>query len=87
MPPGPGLDPPLAYSITTLQTVYRGSRRGAYWFVGFLTAMRQEVTRAHKGWSLDSVMLHNDVTKWAREDITNPPSVSIHLLPAFKPSA
>jgi len=38
--------------------------------------MRQEVTRAHKGWSLDSVMLHNDVTKWAREDINNPPAVS-----------
>ena len=44
---------------------------------GFLTAMRQEVTRAHKGWSLDSVMLHNDVTKFAREDINNPPPVSI----------
>lgn len=43
---------------------------------GFLTAMRQEVTRAHKGWSLDGVMLHNDVTKYAREDINNPPSVS-----------
>lgn len=45
--------------------------------VGFLTAMRQEVTRAHKGWSLDSVVLHNDVTKWAKEDIVSPPAVSI----------
>jgi hypothetical protein len=43
---------------------------------GFLTAMRQEVTRAHKGWSLDSVMLHNDVTKFLREDIIAAPSVS-----------
>jgi len=52
--------------------------------VGFLTAMRQEVTRAHKGWSLDSVMLHNDVTKWSREDITSPPSVSRPLLAALQ---
>jgi len=42
--------------------------------------MRQEVTRAHKGWSLDSVMLYNDVTKWGREDITNPPAVSLTML-------
>lgn len=43
---------------------------------GFLTAMRQEVTRAHKGWALDSVVLHNEVTKQMKEDITSAPSVS-----------
>ena len=43
---------------------------------GFLTAMRQEVTRAHKGWALDSVVLHNDVLKQTKEDITTPPQVS-----------
>ena len=43
---------------------------------GFLTAMRQEVTRAHKGWALDSVVLHNDVMKQMKEDISSAPSVS-----------
>uniref|UniRef100_A0A6Q2YIW6 AAA+ ATPase domain-containing protein n=1 Tax=Esox lucius TaxID=8010 RepID=A0A6Q2YIW6_ESOLU len=42
---------------------------------GFLTAMRQETTRMNlaKGWALDTVVLHNDVTRMMREDITSPP--------------
>ena len=47
---------------------------------GFLTAMRQEVTRAHKGWALDSVVLHNDFMKQMKEDITSAPAVSRVLI-------
>lgn len=37
--------------------------------------MRQEVARAHKGWPLDSVTLHNEVTKYLKEEIKTPPPV------------
>lgn len=46
---------------------------------GFLTAMRQEVTRAHKGWSLDTVSLYNDVTKHSREEITTAPAEGVYI--------
>ena len=36
--------------------------------------MRQEVTRAHKGWALDSVVVHNEMTKMMKEDVTAPPA-------------
>lgn len=41
--------------------------------------MRQEVTRAHKGWALDTVVLHNDVTKYMREDVTTPPTEGVYV--------
>ncbi|XP_041422160.1 dynein heavy chain 5, axonemal isoform X4 [Xenopus laevis] len=46
---------------------------------GFLTAMRQETTRMNlsKGWALDSVVLHNDVTRMMKEDVNAPPPVDI----------
>jgi len=42
--------------------------------LGFLTAMRQEVTRMHKGWSLDSVTIDNMVLRIYKDDIREAPA-------------
>lgn len=42
--------------------------------------MRQEITRNHKGWSLDNVVLANDVMKMAtKEEVTSAPSEGVYI--------
>ncbi|CAH8651359.1 unnamed protein product [Schistosoma margrebowiei] len=46
---------------------------------GFLTAIRQEVTRSHKGWALDTVTLWNEVTRFMKDDIQRPPTEGAYI--------
>uniref|UniRef100_A0A8C3MSF3 Uncharacterized protein n=1 Tax=Geospiza parvula TaxID=87175 RepID=A0A8C3MSF3_GEOPR len=50
---------------------------------GFLTAMKQEATRAHKDWALDKVAVHNDVLKLTKEEIISPPSEGVYIYGLF----
>ena len=49
------------------------SRNSSLCVLGFLTAMRQEVTRLHKGWSLDTVTIDNIVLRSYKDDIREAP--------------
>ena len=46
---------------------------------GFITAMRQETTRAHKNWSLDSVVCQNLITRFSKEDIHESPPEGVYI--------
>jgi dynein heavy chain, axonemal len=37
------------------------------------------VTRAHKGWALDSVVLQNQITRHNKEDISESPSEGVYV--------
>lgn len=39
----------------------------------------QEVTRAHKGWALDSVVLQNQITRHNKEEINESPAEGVYV--------
>ena len=41
------------------------------------------MTRAHKGWALDSVVLQNDVLKIYKDDVTTSPSEGVYVYGLF----
>jgi len=58
----------------------------AFWMTGFfnpqgfITAVRQEITRAHKGWALDSVVCANEVSKLpSKEDVKEAPKEGVYI--------
>ncbi|CAF0880138.1 unnamed protein product [Rotaria sordida] len=63
----------------------KDTRPIAFWMTGFfnpqgfLTAMRQEVTRANPGWSLDNVVLTNKVTRMDREALKEAPREGLYI--------
>ncbi|KAJ9448993.1 Dynein gamma chain, partial [Diplonema papillatum] len=69
----------------------REDRPAKFWLTGFynpqgfVTSVRQEVTRSHKaeGWALDDVVLKTEVLKQEKHEIDRPPSEGVYVFGLF----
>ena len=74
---------------TQFHTWVMNERPDTFWLTGFfnpqgfLTAMRQEIARAHKGWALDSVILANEALKINKEDVNHGPMEGVYIYGLF----
>eukprot|EP01061_Rhynchopus_euleeides_P039485 TRINITY_DN6779_c0_g1_i1.p1 TRINITY_DN6779_c0_g1~~TRINITY_DN6779_c0_g1_i1.p1 ORF type:complete len:591 (+),score=257.11 TRINITY_DN6779_c0_g1_i1:69-1775(+) len=74
-----------------LDSWVREERPAKYWLTGFynpqgfLTSVRQEVTRAHKneGWALDDVQLKSEVLKMEKQEVEGPPKEGVYIYGLF----
>mgnify|MGYP003961386239 CR=1 FL=1 len=62
-----------------------GSRPKSYWLTGFynpqgfLTSVRQEITRAHNDWALDDVLVKTTVTQMEKEEVRDGPNEGVYI--------
>ena len=77
---------------TQLRGWLMNGRPACFWMTGFanpqgfLTAMKQEVTRLHRGqaWALDDVVYHSEVTEWERpEQVRAAPKEGVYVYGLF----
>merc|ERR1719498_1571663 len=65
----------LCQRTAELLTWLENGRPKSFWLTGyfnaqgFLTAVQQEVTRRHQGWSLDDIQVYTEVTPMENEDV------------------
>jgi len=65
----------LCNRTAELSTWLEGGRPKSFWMTGyfnaqgFLTAVQQEVTRRHNGWSLDEIQVYTEVTAMEKEEV------------------
>ena len=48
-----------------------------------LVSAPQEITRAHRGWALDSVVMQNTITSFTYEEIDEPPPEGVYVYGLF----